>query len=346
MLAPGRPPGAGWEGVQAGGGGADVAAIARGGEPLGGQFVADLGLPVAGAGHGVLPEGDAPGRVQPGADLHHRRRAEGVQEELLPAIPDHLHRGAGLQGQPRGFHRLGSRGLAAEGAADGGRDDADLLGGQLEGLGHLGFHPERRLDPGPDRHPAVLPLGQRGMRLEGGMGHVGVEILRLDRGGGAGFGGLEVPLLHAHLAGGQPGPEMVADGGVVQGRGVPSKVALTSPRALRAWSGQRVQDRHQVAIAQHAHAGHALGRGGIDALEGGAVGRGPHDAGVQRAGHALVGREPGGAEDLLPGVQAGGGGAHQGVGRDRFRFHLREVALDPLALDQLPVGHLPGRGRP
>jgi len=72
------------------------------------------GAAVARAGHFEIPKRDLALGGQPGADLHHGRRTERIEEELLRAVPDHLHGFAGDLGQARRVHRLRRRRLASE----------------------------------------------------------------------------------------------------------------------------------------------------------------------------------------------------------------------------------------
>ena len=159
-----------------------AAPVAGGDRALVGHVVELLRLPVARGDHVKIPESDFSGGGEPGADLHHRRRTERVEEELLAAVPDHLHRLAGDPGQPRRLDRLPGGALAAESTAHIRRHDADVAGLHTERLGHLKPHRERRLRAGPDGRFAVLDHRRRGMGLHGRMRDVAVQIrLLLDR---------------------------------------------------------------------------------------------------------------------------------------------------------------------
>ncbi len=82
------------------------APAARRGGPLVRDVVELLRLAVAGAVDHEIPERDLARGGQTRADLHHRRRPERVVEELLGAVPDHLHGPARRLGQPRRFDGL------------------------------------------------------------------------------------------------------------------------------------------------------------------------------------------------------------------------------------------------
>ena len=134
VLLPGRSPGAGGKGMRIGsaaetaadGGGAMIRDVVEQLRPAGAGKV-DVVVPK----HGLALFGEA--RL----DLDDGGRPEGVIEELLLPAPAHLDGLAGRLGQPRGLDGLLAGALAAESAADEGRDDAHVLRLEAEGAGNL-----------------------------------------------------------------------------------------------------------------------------------------------------------------------------------------------------------------
>ena len=87
---------------------------------------------------------------------------------------------AGGLGQPGGLDRLLAGALAAETAADEGRDDPHVVRGEAQGLGDPVSGREGGLGGDPDGRLVALDLSQGRVGLDGRMGLVAVEIGLLD----------------------------------------------------------------------------------------------------------------------------------------------------------------------
>ena len=125
------------------------------------NIVEVVGLAVARTVHLEVPESDAVHTGQPRPDLHHGGWAERIVEELLRAVPHHLHRPSRGLRQARRLHRLRRSALSAEAATHVERDDAHVRFRQMQRLRHLPLHPEGSLRAGPHRDPATFHLCQR-----------------------------------------------------------------------------------------------------------------------------------------------------------------------------------------
>ncbi len=132
-----------------------------------------------------------------GAELHlddAARRRPGAAEHLL-AVHYHFHGPAGLLGQ-RQRHRLQiDQGLAAEAAADLGRDRPDVRDVDAEEFGAIGADHELTLARAPDR---ALPVGgerdDAGVRLDIGLMHGLARIAALDDDIGVAEAGIDIAL--------------------------------------------------------------------------------------------------------------------------------------------------------
>ena len=162
----------------------------------------------------------APSLREAGLDPHQHRVAAAVDVEDLLARERDLHRPAGdLRELARG-DLVGERiELAAEAAADGRRDHADVRLRHVEDLAEEAVHVVRRLGRGPERELAVgAPLGHRRVLLHGqvrvaleeedvladevGLGERRLDVAELERHRLVDVGPVAV-LVDAHLRVGQ-----------------------------------------------------------------------------------------------------------------------------------------------
>ena len=101
-----------------------------------------------------------------------------------------------------------------------------------------------------------------------------------------------------------------------------------------------VEDGDQIAVPDNFGAVHFFSIFQVDAFQPGVMRRRPQDFGVQHAGQpdvAGIARFPG---HLLPGIQAAGCGAGNGVlGNRQGRHPLLQAAFDDFAAGKLRVGH-------
>ena len=134
------------------------------------------------------------------------RGRSGAAEHLFPAH-HHLDRPAGFLGHRQGQRLEINEGLAAEPAADLGRDRANVGNVEPEQLGAIGADHELALARAPDRALAVIGIGDdAGMRLDIGLMHRLGRVAPLDRDIGVAEPGLDVALGERHPLGDVRGP--------------------------------------------------------------------------------------------------------------------------------------------
>ena len=313
-------------------------------DALVGNVVDGLGAPAPGVIVLVVPEDDLVLRVETRADVIGRGRAESVVEELLFARPGDLHGLAGELSQAGRLDDLSARVLAAEAAADEGRADADVGDVETQGLGDLLLGPEGRLRRGPDFGLVPVDAHDGRVRLGRGVGDILGEIGSLDR-----FGRKLGALVEASRLDDDVGPrrDLLQVGeniAVVELRRGWVELGFDEGDSLGRDVRFLVENGDEVAVADDPNARDLLGRGGVGALELGAMGGGPDDRGVKHAGDSDVARELGLAGDFCAGV-----GSQGWLARDRVRGDgldrrlLFEADFDLLAADEVGVSHFPRR---
>ena len=139
-----------------------------------------IGLAIATTHRLEIPECDPICTGEPGSNLHNGGWTERIVEELLSAVPHHLHRPSRGFRQTRRFHCLRPIGFSAKAAAYIGRDDAHVLLGHVQRLRHLPLHLKRRLRAGPHCDTVPVHSGQRRVRFRGGVRNVTVPVDFLD----------------------------------------------------------------------------------------------------------------------------------------------------------------------
>ena len=308
-----------------------------------GDGIEHLGAAVAGGDDAVVPERDPPGLVEGGRDLDHRRWVEGVVEELLGAAPGDLHWFAHDLGEARRLDRLQAGALAAEAAANVGRDHPDLLGRHPQ----LGGDPipgrERRLGRGPHRHDAVLELGDGGVRLHRRVGHVALAERRGVDTRCGGFGGGDVALAAHHLTRARGLDQVLEYGLVVERRARLLPRGVRQGQRLRRRLGVGVENGDEAVLVEDDRAGHLGRRGHVKLAERGAVHRRAQEARVEHAGPADVAGVLRGPGDLGDRVEALGGAAHHGELGDLAQHRdVVDGAQDPPPLGELAEGDPPG----
>ena len=288
----------------------------------------------------IVPEDDLLRRVEARPDLEDRGGVERVEEELLLAAPDHAHRPPRGHRQTGGLDGLLGRALAAEPAADVRRDDAHLLGREVQGPRDLRLERERRLRAGPHRDLAVLDRGHGRVRLHRRVRGVVVQVRLLEDLRRQLLTGTQAAAFRDGVARGRGFDQMIVDRRVAQrGRGR-LEGRLDQVERLVGLVAVLVQDGHEVAVADHAHARHGFGGRRVGALQRRAVGRRAQDARVQRAGRHDVAGVLRLAGDLLHRVAARRRRAHDREVRDLLeRRPAVETPLDARARGQLAVAH-------
>ena len=216
--------------------------------------------------------------AEPDLDDRTRRRPGGAEHFL--AAHHHLDRPPGLLGQGQGHGFQIDERLAAEAAADLGRNRPDVRDVDGQKLGAIGADHERTLARTPDR---ALAVGGRrhdaGMRLDIGLMHRLVRIAPLDDDVGVAEPGLDVALGKGDLLGDvrglrrhridTPGVEVV----VQQGRLGPHRRfdiddvrqhVVVDLDQLACRFGDRGRGRgdrrHRMALVKHLVARHAVAR--------------------------------------------------------------------------------------
>ena len=225
--------------------------------------------------------------------LNDGRRPERVVEEFVGPAPGDLDRLPGELRQSDGLDGLDVPGLPAEPAADEWHDDVDVRGRDAERLDDLVLEPERGLGRRPDRGPVALDARQGRMRFHRGVGHIGVQIGFVEKGGREGLALAEVAPLRHDVALRRDGAQVIVDILVVElclGQVV---FGLDEVQGRRRRVGKLMKDGDEIAVPKDLDPFDLFRRRRVQGLQLRAVGGRPEDLRIQHSRQADISREQG-----------------------------------------------------